>query len=487
MNRLTALVAFLLPTTSAPLAPADDKPNFVLINIDDLGYAEVGPFGGKNETPNIDRMAREGRKLTSFYAAPVCSPSRAALMTGCYHKRSLPIPHVLFPAAAVGLNPDEVTVAEVLKAAGYATACVGKWHLGDQPEFLPTRQGFDSYLGLPYSNDMGPAEDGAKNSFGKPVPKRRQNARTTRDETGIRGPDQPPLPLLENETVIERVRAAEQQTLVRRYTERAVAFIRENKSRPFFLYLPHNAVHWPHYPSGQFRDSGAKDLLRAWVREVDASVGQVLDALREAGLGEKTLVLFTSDNGGPVNQGADNGPLRGGKGSTWEGGVRVPAIAWWPGHVPAGTETDAVTGMIDVLPTLATLAGAKLPEGRTLDGRDVSPLLLGKPGAESPHEALFLYRGLVLEAVRSGQWKFHLAKGELYDLSTDIGESKNVAAEHPEVVQKLRGLADAMGQDLGLTDLGPGSRPLGRVENPQPLIGLDGKVRAGFGSELKSE
>jgi arylsulfatase A len=255
---LVAAAALIAPGPAA----AADKPNFVLINVDDLGYADVGPFGSKiNRTPHLDRMAKEGRKLTAFYAAPVCSPSRAALMTGCYPKRVLPIPGVLFPGNDVGLSPDEVTVAEVLKAEGYATAVVGKWHLGDQPEFLPGRQGFDHHFGLPYSNDMGPAEDGVKSDLGKPLPK-------------PKGPGQPPLPLLRNGTVIKRVRPDDQQSLVELYTAEAVDFIAANKARPFFLYLPHSAVHFPIYPGKKWAGRSPHGICSDWVRRwTGASAG----------------------------------------------------------------------------------------------------------------------------------------------------------------------------------------------------------------------
>src|SRR5262245_4190136 len=332
------------------------KPNFIIINIDDLGYADIGPFGSNNRTPHLDRMAREGRKLTSHYAAPVCSPSRAALMTGCYPKRVLPIPGVLLPAARLGLNPTEITIAEVLHDVGYATACIGKWHLGDQPEFLPTRQGFDYYFGIPYSNDMGPAFDGAKSNPDKPLPTREEVAAKAAkakqqgtSETGIAGIAQPPLPLLENDKVIERVRGNEQRTLVKRYTEKAVQFIRQHKDGSFFLYLPHSAVHFPHYPSKEYTGRSPNGLVGDWAEEVDWGVGQVLDLLREMKLAERTLVIFTSDNGGPVQQGANNTPLRGAKASTWEGGVRVCTIAWWPGQIPAGTSTETITSMMDIL------------------------------------------------------------------------------------------------------------------------------------------
>jgi arylsulfatase A-like enzyme len=465
-------------------AAAAAKPNFVLINIDDLGYSEIGPFGSSNRTPNLDRMAAEGRKLMSHYAAPVCSPSRAALLTGSYPKRSLPINHVLFPAGAVGLNPAERTIAEVLKDAGYATACVGKWHLGDQAPFLPRRQGFDEYLGLPYSNDMGPAAEGVKSSFGAPLPSAKAMAakqatpkQPIADELGLRGFGQPPLPLVENDTVIGRVRAADQVTLVRRYTERAVEFIRQRKDRPFFLYLAHSAVHFPHYPGEEFRGRSPNGLLGDWVQEVDASVGSVLETLRELKLDRNTLVIFVSDNGGPVNQGATNRPLRGGKGTTLEGGVRVVAMAWWPGKVPAGSSTDAMTSMMDFLPTFAALANAPLPTDRKLDGVNVWPVISGSP-ARPPRDSFLYYRGLTLDAVRSGPWKLHLARNELYHLGDDIGEAKNVAEQHPEVVRKLQALAAATDTDLGREGLGPGCRPLGRVENPQPLIANDGTVRA---------
>jgi arylsulfatase A-like enzyme len=258
-----------------------------------------------------------------------------------------------------------------------------------------------------------------------------------------------------------------------------VKFVREHRDEPFFVYLPHNAVHFPHYPSPEFEGKSGKSLQADWVLEVDASVGRILDELRELKLAERTLVIFTSDNGGPLQQGSDNGPLRGGKGSTLEGGMRVSTIAWWPGRVPAGTETADITAMIDVLPTLAALAGAPLPAGRKLDGRDVSGSLLGTPATES-RDVFHYFRGLSLEAVRRGPWKLHLAGGELYNLAGDVGEAKNVAAEHAEEVARLRALADAMDQDLGMKQSGPGVRPLGRVENPLPLIGFDGKPRPGF-------
>ena len=459
---------------AAALAGAAEKPNFIVINIDDMGYADIGPFGSTiNRTPHLDRMAKEGRKLTSFYAAPVCSPSRAALMTGCYPKRCLPIPHVLFPGNDVGLSPKEVTVAEVLKAAGYATGIIGKWHLGDQPEFLPLAQGFDMHFGLPYSNDMGPAEDGVKSDLGQPLPEKK-------------GKGQPPLPLLRNNTVVKRVLPDDQQSLVEIYTDEAVRFITEHKAAPFFLYLPHNAVHFPIYPGKKWAGKSPHGIYSDWVEEVDWSVGRVLDELREQGLAERTLVLFTSDNGGTAR--AVNAPLRGHKGSTLEGGIRVPLLAWWPGKIPAGTSCDAITGMFDILPTVAALAGGKVPADRMIDGTDIWPLLAGAPDAKPAHETFYYYRGFRLEAVRHGDWKLQLppekkpaAQPKLFNLKTDIGEAADVAAENPEAVAKLQALAAAVKDDLGLDgEKVPGSRELGKVAEAQPLLGYDGKPRAGF-------
>lgn len=452
---------------SATMA-AETRPNLIVINIDDMGYADIAPFGSEiNRTPNLDRMAAEGRKLTCFYAAPVCSPSRSSLMTGCYPKRVLPIPHVLFPAYATGLSPSETTIAELLKGQGYATACIGKWHLGDQPEFLPTRQGFDYYFGLPYSNDMGPVEDGVKSSLGAPIPKRKGKDK-----------GQPPLPLMRNETVLQRVLVGDQIRLVEMYTKEAVQFIRAHRAGPFFLYLPHSAVHFPIYPGKAFQGRSPHGYYSDWVEEVDWSVGQVLDTVRELKLEPNTFVLFTSDNGGTKR--AVNAPLRGFKGSTWEGGMREPTIAWWPGKIPAGTQTDMVTGMMDVLPTLAKLGGAAAPTDRKIDGADIWPILTGDPAAKPVHEVFYYFRGLKLEAVRSGAWKLRLAGKQLYNLADDIGESTNVAAAHPDVVKRLQNLASAMDNDLGINGLGPGVRPLGRVENPIPLIDWDGHVRPGF-------
>jgi arylsulfatase A len=458
MKKLLAMAcAWQLAGAVAQAAP----PNFVVINIDDLGYADIGAFGSKiNRTPHLDRMGREGRKLTSFYAAPVCSPSRAALMTGCYAKRALPIPHVLFPVGATGLAPEEVTVAEVLKEKGYATAIIGKWHLGDQPEFLPNKQGFDYYFGLPYSNDMGPVGDGVRSDLGKPLPQ-------------TKGKGQPPLALLRNGQVVKRVLPDDQQSLVELYTDEAVKFIREKKDAPFFLYLPHNSVHFPIYPGKKWAGKSPHGIYSDWVEETDWSVGRVLDALRENKLDKNTLVIFTSDNGGTAR--GSNAPLRGLKGSTWEGGMRAATIAWWPGKIPANTQSDAIASMFDILPTFAALAEAKLPQNRKLDGANIWPQLSGEAGAKAAHDAFYYFQGLKLNAVREGDWKLTITgeKPVLYNLRDDIGEEKDVAKDNPEVVARLQKLVDAQKDDLGLDGVGPGCRALGRVENPKPLIPFD--------------
>ncbi len=408
-------------------------------------------------------------------------------MTGSYAKRALPIPHVLFPQDKAALSPNEITVAELLKEVGYATAIIGKWHLGDQPGFLPNAQGFDRYYGIPYSNDMGTAAEGSKSNPGQPLPKagtKGKKAPPANDEAGLRGNTQPPLPLVENTDAIERVKAEEQHTITRRYTDQALDFIRASKDRPFFLYLPHTAVHFPLYPDKGWIGKSPNGLVGDWAQEIDASTGRILDLLRELGLAENTLVIYTSDNGGALNHGSKNTPLRGSKGQTYEGGLRVATLAWWPGTIPAGSSTDAITGHFDFLPTFAALAGASLPQVK-LDGRDLSALLRGQPGA-SGHEVFHYYRGHKLEAVRSGPWKLHLDKNELYHLGDDIAESKNLVAAEPARVAELRALAGRMNDDLGLDGAqAPGVRPLGRVAEPKPFIFADGRVRPGADGKFK--
>jgi arylsulfatase A-like enzyme len=488
-----ALPALFLAPLNALNANKPQKPNFVIINIDDLGYGDIGPYGSKlNQTPNLDRMAKEGRLLTSYYAAPLCSPSRAGLMTGCYPKRVLPIPNVLFPVSDIGLAPEETTVAELLKSAGYSTCIIGKWHLGDQPEMLPTRQGFDEWFGLPYSNDMGPQTDGVKSNFGDPLPPMQKNP-------------QPPLPLMLNETVVKRVLATDQIQLVSMYTKEALRFISKHKNKPFFLYLAHNAVHFPLYPGDRFRGKSANGLYGDWVEEMDWSVGEVLNTLQTNGIAKNTLVIFTSDNGATPR--GVNFPLRGNKFSTWEGGLRVPTIAWWPDKVPAGTSTDAICGMFDILPTFAAFAGIKVSSERKIDGADIGSIITGDSGVPPPHQVFYYFAGLQLQAVRDSAWKLILTpdntnsfqKGntkpvpidedissfQLFNLKTDIGESINIAAQNPEIVDRLKKLVLKMNNDLGISGIGPGVRPMCRVMNPQPIIGQDGKVRSGLESKTR--
>ena len=448
----------LLAALVAAVASAR-QPNVVVIFIDDMGYGDIGPYGAtKQRTPHLDRMAKEGMKLTSFYAAPVCSVSRAQMMTGCYGAR-VSVPGVYFPGQSVGLNPSEVTVAERLKDKGYTTQIIGKWHLGDQPEFLPTRQGFDHYLGIPYSNDM------LKKSADTKIPV---------------------VPLLRDEKIVELMDGDAQTRLVEIYTKEAVDFIGRNKDKPFYLYFAHNAVHTPIHPGAAFAGKSQNGRFGDWVEEVDWSVGQVLDALRSQGLDKDTLVVFTSDNGPWLIKGTDGGsagPLRGGKGSTWEGGMREPTIAWWPGHVPAGSVNDAVAGTIDLLPTFVALAGGTVPASPVIDGRDITPILLGQ-SKESAREAHYYFSGYDLQAVRQGRWKLalvpqpegnnvkkspKLAAGlRLYDLDAEIGEQTDVAAQHPEVVAKLKALADKMAAEIG-GKTPAARRPAGEVKAAKTL------------------
>ncbi|MHC4192992.1 MAG: sulfatase family protein, partial [Planctomycetota bacterium] len=391
----------------------------MIIFCDDLGYGDLACFGSKlHRTPNLDRMAEQGTKFTSFYVtSSVCTPSRASLMTGCYPKRvdMHQDSHgkcVLFPVDGKGLNPNEITIAEILKKQGYAACCIGKWHLGDQPPFLPTRHGFDHYFGIPYSNDMG-----------------------TRKETM-----NPPLPLMQNEEVIEA--PAIQDTLTKRYTEEAIRFINKNKDRPFFLYLPHTMVHDPLNPGNRFRGKSANGLYGDAVEEIDFYTGQILSTLRDLHLDKKTFVIFTSDNGASDRYGGSNAPLRGHKGTTFEGGMREPCIMWWPGQIPAGRTCDEIAVTIDLLPTFAHLTGTQPPTDRIIDGRNIWPIISGQRNAGSPHEAFYYYQIDQLQAVRSGKWKLHLplkpkkrhwgkpipqAPLALYDLENDIAEKNNLA------------------------------------------------------------
>lgn len=431
-------VKFLLLAVSAT-ATAADKPNVVVIYADDLGWGDLGCYGHpNNRTPNLDRMAAEGMRFTEFYSAgEVCTPSRAALLTGRYPVRS-GMCHdqyrVLRERASGGLPKDEVTLAELLKERGYATGMVGKWHLGHLPEHLPPHHGFDSYFGMPFSNDMMPAP-GSPTGRGRFFEENNELWRT---------------PLIRGTNVFEA--HPDQRELTRRYTEEAVKFIREHRRTPFFLYLAHTFPHVPLFASGKFRGRSPGGIYGDVIEELDWSVGEVLNLLRREKLDGKTLVIFSSDNGPWLvfnHHGGSAGPLREGKGSTWEGGMRVPRIAWWPGRIPAGTVQREMATTMDLFPTVAKLAGAALPE-REIDGVDIAPLLTGKGRVERP--PFFYYRGSTLYATRLGQWKAHFItksgygpdKAETHEppllvqLGEDLGERWNRAAQQPEVIARIR-------------------------------------------------
>ncbi len=452
-----ACLAALLALSACHQPPESEQPNFIIIFTDDQGYADLSSYGGQHvSTPSIDRMAAEGVRLTNFYvAAPLCSPSRAALLTGSYPIRNDMAYGsdflVLLAEDPKGLHPDEITLAEILQDAGYRTGMFGKWHLGDQPEFLPTRQGFDEFFGIPYSHDIHPYHPKqALMNF-------------------------PPLPLLEDETVIETDPDADR--LTRRFTDRAIGFIRENRNQPFFLYLAHPMPHQPLHISPEFmRDVPAElkealghegdvvdyplrdGLFRQVMKELDGTVQDILDTLRELNLDHNTLVIFTSDNGPYVGSAE---PLQGRKGSTFEGGMRVPAILRWPGTLPTGEVNHEIITTMDLLPTLAGLAGAESPRDRKLDGKDVWIVLNGQDN--SPHQALFYYFGNELQAVRSGAWKLHIREDHaqaLYNLDTDIGEHSDVLSENPSVAQRLLRYAREFKADVA-----DNSRPAGWRSN----------------------
>jgi arylsulfatase A-like enzyme len=437
------------------------KPNIILVNCDDLGYGDLGCYGSDvHKTPYLDQLAAEGMRFTSHYVgSPVCSASRAALLTGCYPQR-VGMPGVLFPGQEIGLNPDEETIASRLKQQGYATQIVGKWHCGDQPEFLPTRFGFDHYYGIPYSNDMG----WQRNPDGRPN-------------------NWPPLPLLRDEGVIQQ--QPDQASLTERYMEESVRFIRANSEQPFFLYLPHMYVHLPIYVPQRFLADNPNPYAGA-VACVDWVTGVIMQELSELGLDDNTLVIFTSDNGSRCDYGDSNSPLRGYKGTTWEGGQRVDCIMRWPAKIPAGTVCDEMTTAMDFLPTFDTIAGNGVPPAKPIDGKDISPLMFGETGATTPHDGFAYYRDFKLNAVRKGDWKLHfhasLSDGNrwkvepadlLYNLADDVIEQHNLYEQHPETVAELTALAGQYRRELGDThtgiEKGEGCREPGRVSDPKTL------------------
>jgi arylsulfatase A-like enzyme len=432
----------------------DEKPNIILINCDDLGYGDLGCYGStKNNTPYLDALAAEGRRFTDFYmGSPVCSPSRGAMMTGCYPPRigfgEFNGEIVLFPGDDIGISSEETTVASQLKKAGYATKIIGKWHCGDQPEFLPTRHGFDEYFGIPYSNDMG-----------------RQVDRPTR----------PPLPLLRDETVIQE--QPDQRGITERYTDEALQFINKNQDQPFFLYLAHMYVHVPLFVSKRFLEKSNNGAYGGAVESIDWSTGVLMDQLEQLGLDENTLIIFTSDNGSRArDEGGSNQPCRGNKATTWEGGQRVPCIMRWPKRIPANTTTHAITSAIDFFPTVSSLLGIEVSTERAIDGVDISGVLFDDQ-AQAPRDTFYYYAQNNLDAVRVGDWKLHFLKAgetvnELYNLQEDVGETNNVYDTNPDVVAQLSFKADLIREDIGDAAtgiVGKNNRPIGRVGNAKPL------------------
>lgn len=469
---ILAMLGCKSPVEDTKSASVQNLPNIVIIFTDDQGYEDLGCYGSPDiKTPYIDQMAREGLRFSNFYVSqPVCSASRSSLLTGCYANR-IGIHGAYSPYVKKGLHPDEVTIAEVLKPLGYKTAIYGKWHLGSEPELLPTRQGFDEYFGIPYSNDMWPHHPWQGTVF-----------------------NFPDLPLVENETVIDTLE--EQSMLTTWYTERATAFIKQNKAHPFFLYVPHSMPHVPLFVSEKYAGSSRRGLYGDVIEEIDWSVGEILRTLKEEGLDENTLVVFTSDNGPWLSYGGHSGeahPLREGKGTALEGGVRVPCVMRWPGHIPPGTETGKPAMTIDLLPTICEITGASLPD-RIIDGRNMSGLILGDQNYQNHHDAYyFYYHQNELQGVLSGdgRWKLYFPHQyrslngrvgtndglpidyeqnqmglELYDLENDIAETRDVSSEYPEVVARLEALAEKARMSMGdaLTGrTGSETRPVGQL------------------------
>ena len=450
----------------------DSKPNVIIIFADDLGYGDLGCYGSKlNETPTLDKMADEGKMFSNFYvSSPVCSPSRASLMTGCYPQRisfgTFDGLRVLFPGQGIGLSNEEKTIAKTFKESGYSTKIIGKWHCGDQKEFLPTNHGFDSYFGIPYSNDMG-----RQVKIKDYIPNDSSLHKITEW-------DRPPLPLVRDKEVIQE--QPDQRSIAERYTEDAVKFMRENKETPFFLYLAHMQVHLPLYAAEKFVKESKNGDYGACVASIDWSTKVIFDELKELGIDENTIVIFTSDNGSRLqNQGGSNGNLRGGKGQTWDGGQRVPCIIRWPGKINEGQQTDALSTTMDFLPSITKLIGGNLPS-KKIDGIEMSDLFFSNENS-SKRDSFLYYNEDELEAIRYKNWKLHFKKedkliNELYDLDSDISEKVNLYSSHKEIVSKLSTLADEFRKSLGdkyLDIKGEEVRPANRVDNPKPLTEYD--------------
>lgn len=481
MLNSAAMRILLLLAALCGAAGAAERPNFIVIFADDQGWGDLGVQGHPDiRTPHIDRLARQGMRFTSFYAAPFCGPSRAALMTGTYPPRnSLDFNHG--PKSVTGIHPNEVTIAELLQGAGYATMMIGKWHLGSLPQFLPHRNGFDHWFGLPYSNDMWPYHPKMPPTPGED--ERMQAARKRAAYTGYAGSDSfydvaagggfpERLPLMSDDETLEL--DPDQTRLTTRYSDRALEFIEANHERDFFLYLPHAMPHVPLFVSEEREGRSIRGLYGDVIEEIDWSVGRILAKLAELGIDGKTLVVYTSDNGPWLQYGVDAGsagPLRDGKGTHYEGGMRVPGIFRWPGRIPADRVSSEPVANMDLLPTLAGLAGVPLPQDRVIDGGDLWPLLAGEPGAKSPHEYFYYFAGRSkqphanIRAVRQDRWKLHVRRPAgserlealaLYDLHEDVGEKFDRRDLFPDVVDRLLGQAESFADELDAN-----RRPLG--------------------------
>lgn len=450
---MSQVFGVLLFWTLVSTSVAADRPNIVIILADDLGYGDLSCYGADDiATPHIDRMAAEGAKFTSFYVSPVCSPTRASLMTGS-HSTRVGIGGVMFPRNNHGLNPDEITLPELLKGQGYAMALIGKWHLGNEDMYQPLNHGFDYWYGTPSSNSQ----------FYYPTIKEYAADCVFREgytRDGILKRETAACPLVRDNVVIEV--PADQSQFTQRYTRETIHFITRNKDQPFCVYLAHNMPHIPLHASERFVGSSKRGIYGDTIQELDWSTGEILRSLKELGLDKNTLVIFTSDNGPNIGKGGSAGPLKGGKGSTLEGGVRVPFVVRWPGTIAAGMESDEAITVMDLLPTLTKLAGGAVPDDRVIDGKDIWPLLAGNPDAKSPHEAIYYLRGRGVQGIRIGDWKYRVATDKppkekrskrqpasdsqskkvnvetLYNLSNDIGEQTNLIDEHPDIAKRLK-------------------------------------------------